>query len=296
MVRKPEDALRVVGECLAALYLPGGPRAFDPPRRRWRLAEAALRRGPDDPPAALASAGLRAEALLVSDARLLGWARASLERGEAVTAACEGFPPRWLDRLGAACPPALWVAGRLPRGPFVGGVGSRRPEPSAEAFLRECAGEAVRLGFAGVSGGAEGCDAAFAAGVLESGGELVEVLPRGLSASDAGAPGCRVSAAPPGAPFTVPLAMERNALIYALAEVTVVGAARLGRGGGWTGATEALRRRLGRVAVRWDPGDPACRALACLGAYPLADPSRLQEAMRHEGCQPPLPTLSGARR
>ena len=296
MVRKEQGALRTVAECLAALYLPGGPRAFDPPRRRWRLAEAALRRAPLDPCAALASVGLRAEALLLSDGRLLGWARAALDRGEAVTAACEGYPSRWLETLGAACPPALWVAGRLPRGPFVGGVGSRRPAPSAVGFLEGCAREAVRLGFAGVSGGAEGCDAAFAAGVLASGGSIVEVLPRGLVPEDADAPGCRVSAAPPGGPFSVPLAMERNALIYALADVTVVGAARLGRGGGWTGATEALRRRLGRVAVRWDPDDPASRALAGLGAYPLADPSRLAEALRHEGCQPPLPTLAGARR
>lgn len=296
MVRKEECGLRAVSVCLAALYLPGAPRAFEPPRRGWKLVEAALRRSPGDPVLALNGAGLRAEALLLTDDCLLRWSAALLERGRALTAACPGFPEAWLRRLGAACPPALWVAGQMPEGPFVGGVGSRHPPEEACAFLAECAAEAVRLGFAGVSGGAEGCDAAFASAVSAAGGRLVEVLPRGLAPDDDRRPGCRLSAAAPGAPFSVPLAMERNALIYALAEATVVGAARLGRGGGWTGATEALRRRLGRVAVRWDPCDPASRALAGLGAFRLDDPRRLVEAMAHPGCQPPLPSLAEARR
>ncbi|MCX7799222.1 MAG: DNA-processing protein DprA [Fimbriimonadales bacterium] len=289
MVRWEES----VSEGLVSLYLPGGPRGFEPPRRRWPLAEAALRRAPDDPVGSLRSAGLSAEAALMEDPGLRAWARETLARGAALSAACEGFPARWVAALGASCPPALWVAGRMPRGAFVGGVGSRRPPQAAESFLRELGGEAARLGYVGVSGAAEGCDAAFAEGLVGAGGAMLEILPRGLTAEDADAAACRISAAAPGQPFSVPSAMERNALIFALAESTVVGAARLGHGGGWTGATEALRRRLGRVAVRWDPTDAALRALAALGAFPLREPAELPLALIHAGPQPPLPMLAG---
>lgn len=54
----------------------------------------------------------------------------------------------------------------------------------------------------------------------------------------------RWSLAPPGAPFSTVGAMERNALIYAMAECAFAFGPHFGHGGTWHGAKEAIRRRL----------------------------------------------------
>jgi predicted Rossmann fold nucleotide-binding protein DprA/Smf involved in DNA uptake len=89
-----------------------------------------------------------------------------------------------------------------------------------------------------------------------------------------------ISLSPPEEPFTVGAAMERNPLIFAAAEATVVVHARLRAGGGWQGATEALRRRLGPVLVREDTESAAHRALIALGAWPLREPGDLAAVLR----------------
>jgi hypothetical protein len=80
--------------------------------------------------------------------------------------------------------------------------------------------------------------------------------------------------------------MERNALLYALAEYALVAHARFKQGGTWSGATDALRRRLCRLVVREDEGDLASRALAALGAVPLASPAGLGAALASAPMQP----------
>jgi hypothetical protein len=82
--------------------------------------------------------------------------------------------------------------------------------------------------------------------------------------------------------------MERNALIYAAADQTVVAHARFKVGGTWTGATDALRRRRTRLLIREDPTDPALRALICLGGRPLRQPSQLEDALNASDLQPQL--------
>jgi predicted Rossmann fold nucleotide-binding protein DprA/Smf involved in DNA uptake len=82
--------------------------------------------------------------------------------------------------------------------------------------------------------------------------------------------------------------MERNALLYALSELSIVCQARYREGGSWHGAVEASRRRLCRLAVRWAPGDPAARALVSLGAFPMSSAEDLELALAFEGLQPPL--------
>ena len=59
----------------------------------------------------------------------------------------------------------------------------------------------------------------------------------------------------PDAPFSVPTAMGRNKLIYALSELTLVVACEPKKGGTWPGAKEALKKNLGRVAVWQGPGE-----------------------------------------
>ena len=76
--------------------------------------------------------------------------------------------------------------------------------------------------------------------------------------------------------------MERNHLLYAIAELSVVCQARFKEGGSWRGAAEALRRGTCQVAARWDPGDKTLRALCALGATPLAAPDQIG-ALAKEG-------------
>lgn len=79
--------------------------------------------------------------------------------------------------------------------------------------------------------------------------------------------------------------MERNALIYAISEHTVVVHARLNEGGTWSGARIALRRKLCSVLVRVRSDDPASRALIALGGVPLDRPEDLASAMAVRGRQ-----------
>jgi predicted Rossmann fold nucleotide-binding protein DprA/Smf involved in DNA uptake len=125
-----------------------------------------------------------------------------------------------------------------------------------------------------VSGGAVGCDqiAAQAALLTGPGARVVEILPFGLECPGGGAdarPGItRVSVCEPGARFATGQAMERNLLIYALSSATGVVGPRLRQGGTWSGAAEALRRRVGPVLVAGDDA-PAVSALRAMGALDL---------------------------
>ena len=74
--------------------------------------------------------------------------------------------------------------------------------------------------------------------------------------------------------------MGRNKLIYALADLTVVVAADTGGGGTWTGADEALRRGVGRVAVwRGDGEGPGNAALESRGAVAIRSAAELDDKM-----------------
>jgi predicted Rossmann fold nucleotide-binding protein DprA/Smf involved in DNA uptake len=104
---------------------------------------------------------------------------------------------------------------------------------------------------------------------------VVEILPYGLGGQASPPPfTTRLSVCGPEDLFSAASAMERNALIYAFGQATVVCHARFRVGGTWHGATDALRRRLGPVLVPSD-GEPAHRALIALGAIPFGDPSEL---------------------
>ena len=158
---------------------------------------------------------------------------------------------------------------------WVGAVGSRRVDEAILADVAEVGARAVALGRGVVSGGAAGCDSAAEAAALAAGGPVLRLLPHGLDGRRAEDGAVHLALAAPDEPFSRALAMERNALIYGAADATYVGHARLREGGTWHGATDALRRRLGRILVRPD-GSPAARALRALGAEELADPADLE--------------------
>jgi predicted Rossmann fold nucleotide-binding protein DprA/Smf involved in DNA uptake len=144
--------------------------------------------------------------------------------------------------------------------------------------MAEVGTRAVSLGRGIVSGGAVGCDSAAEAAALGAGGTVLRLLPQGLGLRRLEDDAVRVTLAAPGEPFSRALAMERNALIYAAADATIVGHARLREGGTWHGASDALRRRLGRLLVRPDDS-PAALALKALGAGELAKPVDLGDRL-----------------
>jgi predicted Rossmann fold nucleotide-binding protein DprA/Smf involved in DNA uptake len=291
---------RVAEVVLAALYLRGAPRAADPPKRGWPGVVAALRRerpSLGEAASVLRKAGATLPATLLDSGGLMAWAEEAVEEGYVLTAVSSGYPRRWLEGMGESAAPAFWrsPSGVLEDGgSWVGAVGSREVSSSVEDYLAEVAAQAGRLGHGILSGGAMGCDSAAERAALHIGTPVLRLLPHGLRfrCEDDGA--VQLSLAAPDEPFSRALAMERNALIYGGAQVTVVGHARLRAGGTWHGATEALRRRLGHIVVRPDDS-AAVRALRALGAGQLSDPKDLSYALASAPAQTALFAFENSR-
>ena len=283
---------------LSALYLRGAPRSFDTKRNAWPVVERSLRRRNPSLGAAsdaLRQDGLWSEAMALETPGLLTWAERQISESRVLTAAHEAYPRRWLERLGASAPPAVWIEGPLPyeadglkESPlFLAIVGSRVIGPYLRRFAAGCAAEAMDLGYMVVSGGARGCDLAALNAVHRD--RRVTILPFGLEACSGGresikgfaAPaGCVVSVCAPQEEFSSANAMERNALIYSMSEAAIIVHARFKTGGTWHGAIEAQRRRLTRFIVRDDTRNPAHQSLMGLGGVPLKEPIGLREALR----------------
>ena len=194
----------------------------------------------------------------------------------------EHYPTRWPERLGHKAPPLLYAAGttELLGIAGLGVVGSRDVSPLGAEVAVGAAKCAVVRGIPLVSGGARGVDQLAMNAALDSGGAVVGVLADSLSRklrdADVRAAihdGRAVMCAPysPDAGFNAGNAMGRNKLIYAQAAVTFVVASDTGSGGTWTGATEALDRRFGQVAVWRGPGEgPGNEDLERRGAVPIS--------------------------
>lgn len=272
--------LEAISVALAALYLRGLSRPSVVPRRRWTRVVSGLRTA-DVPPEnfseALREDGLWEEAMVLDNDALCRDSASLVEQGHVITAVSPGYPRRWMERLGDAAPPALWICGGLPVQDLVGIVGGRHVDPEVRGFASAVGAEAVRLGCAVVSGGAAGCDYAGAGGAVASGGSAIEILPHGIDLYER-KDRCGLSVCPPDEPFSTAAAMERNALIYAASEATVVVQARFKQGGTWLGAADATRRRLCPLIVR-DDGGQASRALIGLGATPITEAGELGSAL-----------------
>lgn len=178
----------------------------------------------------------------------------------------EEYPQTWLERLSGKAPPVLYAAGALEllNQPGVGVVGSRDVSSEGQEIAKEAAKRVAKLKMTLVSGGARGVDQLSMKAALQDGGSVVGILAdslvRKLKKSDvrqAIYEEQMVMCTPynPDAPFSVPTAMGRNKLIYALSELTLVVACEPDKGGTWPGAKEALKKKFGRVAVWQGPGE-----------------------------------------
>lgn len=201
------------------------------------------------------------------------------------------YPRRLVGQLAASAPVLLYVAGAVEvlGQAGVGVVGSRDVSSEGADVAGASAGLAARLEMPLVSGGARGVDQIAMNAAFEAGGAvlgvLAESLTRKLRSPDirrAIHDGRIVLCTPysPAAPFSVGNAMGRNKLIYALSGLTLVVAADVDTGGTWSGATEALRRGFGRVAVWRGPGEgPGNVSLEEQGAFPVASLDELEAAV-----------------
>ena len=178
----------------------------------------------------------------------------------------------------------LYVAGTLPRRALAI-VGARASDPYGLSLARRVAHDAVRLGFAVVSGGAEGCDIAAHEATLEAGGQTVVVLPAGhrhpypsahapLFARAIACGGAVVSARPPDARPNRVSFLARNRVIAEPASAVVVVRARVRSG---SLSTAAAARALGKPvgAVPGDVGQAlseGCHHLIAEGAVPIVGP------------------------
>lgn len=201
----------------------------------------------------------------------------------------DDYPGRLLGRLQAAAPPVLYVAGStaLLREEGLGIVGSRDIDEAAAAIAAAAATEAIAHDMSVISGGARGIDEVSMKAAFEIEGRVLGIIADSLY-QRVREPEARraigedrltlVSTHKPTLGFTVGNAMARNKVIYGLAGLTFVVASDKGSGGTWSGATEALRRGFGPVAV-WT-GEGSGRGNTALiekGAQPVSEIAELFE-------------------
>ena len=170
-------------------------------------------------------------------------------------------------------------------------VGSRDADDQSLVFTRSVGESAAAAGVTIISGGAKGVDRAAMQGSLEAGGTTVGVLAEQLLRM-AVAPDCRepiregrlafVSLVDPAARFHVGNAMQRNKIIYGLADAALIVSSDVNKGGTWAGAIEQLERfKNCAIYVRTNSGAPdGNRELQTRGALPWPQPETPDELKR----------------
>lgn len=163
------------------------------------------------------------------------------------------YPRRLKTRLKEDAPPLLYGCGEiglLEKGGLAV-VGSRHVDDELISFTENVGRLAAKAHRTVISGGAKGIDRAAMRGALLSDGEVAGVMADSLEhaalARDNREPlmeGRLVLISPydPAAGFNVGHAMQRNKVIYALADAGLVVTADFEKGGTWTGAIEQLER------------------------------------------------------
>jgi predicted Rossmann fold nucleotide-binding protein DprA/Smf involved in DNA uptake len=163
------------------------------------------------------------------------------------------YPKQIKNRLKEDSPAVLYGCGQ-PKLLDCGGlavVGSRHVESQLIEYAQEVGRRCALAKKCTISGGAQGIDRAAMTGALEAGGRSAGVLADSLERAALNR-GNRnwlleeqlvlVSAYDPSAGFNVGHAMQRNKLIYGLADAALVVSADFEKGGTWAGATEQLQK------------------------------------------------------
>jgi DNA processing protein len=182
----------------------------------------------------------------------------------------------------SSIPETLWFSGRLPSAGerAIAIVGSRAATGSACRRAEGLARAAVGGGYAVVSGGALGIDAAAHRGALAAGGRTYAVLGCGIDVvypdrhealfAEIAATGGVLTELEPGSPPNRKHFPARNRIVAALAEATIVVEAGEGSGALITAKAAA---KLGRRVLAV-PGSAGCDALLATGAALAIDDER----------------------
>lgn len=202
-----------------------------------------------------------------------------------VSRADTNYPRSLKTRLGEDAPAVLYGCGDIS---VLGNgglavVGSRYVDDELIEYTMSIGQLTARSGRMLVSGGAKGIDQAAMRGALESGGRVVGVLSDSLEKTAMNREhrnllmdGQLVITSPydPNAGFNVGNAMQRNKLIYSLADAALVVNTDLNKGGTWAGAKEQLDKfKFVPVYVR--STGSLCKGLEALrqkGALPWPNP------------------------
>lgn len=200
-----------------------------------------------------------------------------LDQGiEIVTSCSDEYPKALSDETAYAAPPVYYRSGNadILKKPLLAivGIGGMRTSAADKANVEELVKEAVEHGYAILTGGEPGIARVALNAVQQTNGEIVELLAGGLleHTREGGIVSlleaeraCLISAQHPETLFTLPHAIQRNRMLFALSEAVFIF-----NTDGRRGEAEALRNRL----CRWVYANPACDACSSLlarGAIPF---------------------------
>lgn len=232
-----------------------------------------------------------------------------------VSRADAAYPQRLKSRLKDTAPAVLYGCGN-PAILETGGlavVGSRQVGEALIDYTETVGRLVAQARHTLVSGGARGIDQAAMHGALEAGGKTIGVLANDLEKAAMSHEHRKmlldqrlvlVSPYDPSAGFNVGNAMQRNKLIYALADAALVVSSDMNQGGTWAGAIEQLDK-LHFVPVYVRSTGELGKGLAALrqkGALPWPNPNDPEELLlalrrrpeiRGESAQEELPLIVG---
>jgi predicted Rossmann fold nucleotide-binding protein DprA/Smf involved in DNA uptake len=192
----------------------------------------------------------------------------------------QGYPQRLKSRLKHLAPPILYGCGdpSLLDTKGIAIVGSRDIDQAANEWTAALAAQCAKENLTVVSGGARGVDQIAMLAAVQADGKVVGVMADSLArSSTAGNARDHIregrltlfSPFDPEAGFNVGNAMNRNKVIYAMADYGVVVSSSLGEGGTWSGAVEQIEKyRYVPVFVRAeDQVPPGNKKLIGMGAH-----------------------------
>jgi predicted Rossmann fold nucleotide-binding protein DprA/Smf involved in DNA uptake len=203
----------------------------------------------------------------------------------------EEYPRRIKERLNESAPPVLYGCGgyELLDNGGLAVVGSREVDSSLIEYTENVGRLTALAKRTIVSGGARGIDQAAMRGAIAGGGKSVGVLADSLERAAMNREhrslleeGNLVLISPydPGAGFNIGHAMQRNKLIYALADAALVVNSDFEKGGTWSGAVEQLDKfHFLPVYVRADSANKGLEGLLRKGAMPWPNPTTADELL-----------------
>lgn len=203
-----------------------------------------------------------------------------------VSRADHEYPTRIKSRLRESAPPVLYGCGdsTILNTGGLAIVGSRKVDKTLIEYTESIGRLAARSNHTVVSGGARGIDQSAMSETLQAGGRVIGVLAdslnrlvlsRDLREYLMDNQLVLISPYDPTAGFNVGHAMQRNKIIYALAEAALVISSDFEKGGTWAGAIEQLEKlHFVPVYVRSNgDSEKGLKALQDKGALAWPNPS-----------------------